>query len=207
PLDFTSNEARGRVTLRTALDWSLNIPAVKVMQFVGVDTARAWAQRLGITYWKGTWGLSSVLGALDVSPYEMAQAYTVFANYGQFIPLHAIERITDSTGNVVFNYTVPQPVRAMDPRGAFLFTTMLTDNTARAGDLGGCRQLYLAPYFSPSHPHYVSHVAYRTPACHYMTAHQFLTPEAWPTAAKTGTGQDFKDDWTMGYTMDYTMAV
>jgi len=209
PLDFTSNEAIGRVTLRTALDWSLNIPAVKVMQFVGVDSARTWAQRLGITQWPANqrWGLSSVLGSLGVTPYEMAQAYTVFANYGQFIPLHAIDRITDSTGNVVFNYTVPQPVRVMDPRVAFLITSMLTDNASRAGDFGGCSPLYLAPYVGTSHPHYTRDAARSSSVCQSMRRDGYLTPLAWPTAAKTGTGQDFKDDWTMGYTMDYTMAV
>src|SRR5262249_32892168 len=176
-------------------------------QFVGVDAARAWVQRLGVNQWVGTWGLSSVLGALQLSPYEMAQAYTVFANYGQFIPLHAIDRITDSTGNVVFHYTVPRPVQVMDPRIAFLLTSMLTDNASREGDFGACSPLYLAPYVNPSHPHYTSEAAYASPACHYMERNHFITPDAWPTAAKTGTGQNFKDDWTMGYTMDYTMAV
>jgi membrane peptidoglycan carboxypeptidase len=207
PLDFTSDEARGRVTLRTAIDWSLNIPAVKVMQFAGVDDVKAQAERMGITSAKGTWGLSSVLGALSVNPYEMAQAYTVFANYGQYIPLHAIDRITDSAGNVLFNYIVPRPVQVLDPRIAFQITSILTDNASREGDFGGCSPLYLAPYFGTSHPHYQAHAAYGTAECSYMQSHNFLSPNAWPVAAKTGTGQDFKDDWTMGYTMDYTTAV
>src|SRR6476469_3182854 len=85
PLDFNYNEFWGNITLRTALQNSLNIPAVKVMQFAGVDDVRTMAMRMGITDWNGTWGLSSVLGTLDVHPYEMVQAYTVFANYGQYI--------------------------------------------------------------------------------------------------------------------------
>ncbi len=208
PADFTSTEARGRVTLRTALDWSLNIPAVKVMQFAGISDVQALAERMGITQWKGTWGLSSVLGALDVTPYEMAQAYSVFQNYGQYTPLHAISQITNSAGDVLYNYSAPQPVQVMDPRIAFLITSILSDNASRAGDFGSCSPLYLAPYFGTTHPHYSSEgAAAGTSECASIHAHGGLSPNAWPTAAKTGTGQNFKDDWTMGYTNDYVAAV
>ena len=206
PLDFDNTSAAGPVTLRTALDWSLNIPAVKVMQFAGVSDVQRLAQRMGITEAHGSWGLSSVLGAMDVTPYEMVQAYTVFANYGQYIPLHAIDRITDTTGNVLYQYQTPQPVQVMDPRIAFLITSMLSDNASRAGDFGGCSPLYLDPY-QGSNTHYTFGGADSSAQCQYLASHRYLSPDAWPTAAKTGTAENFKDDWTIGYTMDYTGAV
>jgi penicillin-binding protein 1A len=196
PLDFDPTEVAGQVTLRTALDWSLNIPAVKVMQFAGVDNVKALVERMGITQWEGTWGLSSVLGALDVTPFEMVQAYTVFANYGQFIPLHCINSITDSSGNVLYHYVVPTPVQVMDPRVAFLMTSILSDNASRAGDFGPCSPLYLDPGNTPG-----------SQECASLYANRFLSTNAWPTASKTGTGEYFTDDWTMGYTMDYTGGV
>jgi membrane peptidoglycan carboxypeptidase len=196
PLDFDPNEVAGQVTLRTALDWSLNIPAVKVMQFAGVDNVKALVERMGITQWEGTWGLSSVLGALDVTPFEMVQAYTVFANYGQFIPLHGINEITDSSGNVLYRYVVPTPVQVMDPRVAFLITSILSDNASRAGDFGPCSPLYLDPNNTPGGRE-----------CASLYANHFLSTNAWPTASKTGTGENFTDDWTMGYTMDFTGGV
>ena len=207
PLDFNNTSAAGAVTLRTALDWSLNIPAVDVMQFAGVSDVQRVARSMGITRANGSWGLSSVLGAMDVTPYEMVQAYTVFANYGQYIPLHSIDRVTDSAGNVLYQYSAPQPVQVMDPRIAFLITSMLSDNASRSGDFGGCSPLYLDPYFGSSNTHYTVSGAYGSAQCQYLTSHRYLSPAAWPTAAKTGTAENFKDDWTIGYTMDYTGAV
>jgi membrane peptidoglycan carboxypeptidase len=199
PLDFDPTEVTGLDTLRTALDWSLNIPAVKVMQFAGVDNVRMMTERMGITDAKGTWGLSSALGALGITPFEMVQAYTVFANYGEFIPLHGIDYITDSTGNVLYKYVTPTPVQVMDPRVAFLMTSILSDNASRAGDFGPCSPLYLDPKFNLND--------INNAECGGLYANHFLSRNAWPTAAKTGTGQNFTDDWTMGYTMDYTGGV
>ena len=213
PLDFDTSEMNAEVTLRTALDWSLNVPAVKVMQYAGVDNVRTQVERMGITHWKqgDAWGLSSALGSLDVTPFEMAQAYTVFANYGQFIPLHGINQITDSAGNILYQYVVPQPVQVMDPRIAFLMTSILSDNASRAGDFGPCNPLYLAQYHGAGQYRFGTggdSAAAGTATCGAMYVKgRFLSSSAWPTAAKTGTGQDFTDDWTMGYTMDYTAAV
>jgi membrane peptidoglycan carboxypeptidase len=76
---------------------------------------------------------------------------------------------------------------------------VLSDNAARADDFGGCSDLYLDPYTNQDN--------YGTPECNYLYSHNFVSPNAWPAAAKTGTGSDFKDDWTMGYTQDFTMGV
>lgn len=202
PLDFNYQEFRGEITLRTALQFSLNIPAIKTMQFAGVDDVKRNAMRMGITQWRkgATWGLSSVLGALDVRPIDMVQAYTVFANYGQYIPLHAINKIVDSNSDVLFQYHTPQPVQVMSPQIAYMITSVLEDNASRADDFGGCSPLYLDPGTDA-----VRRVS--TPECNYLYSHGFTSPRAWPAAAKTGTGQNFTDDWTMGYTMDYTMGV
>ena len=209
PLDYDIFHMNGEVTLRTALDWSLNVPAVKVMQFAGINRVRALIAQMGITQTVGTWGLSSVLGAIQVTPFEMAQAYTVFANYGQYIPLHAIDEITDGAGNVVYDYRAPAPVQVLDPRIAFLMTSVLSDNASRAGDFGPCAPLYLDEYHGPGVYHFgtTEGAGGTTPECAAMYANHFVSKNAWPTAAKTGTGEDFRDDWTVGYTMDYTAAV
>ena len=200
PLDYTRGQFKGEITLRHALQWSLNIPAVKVMEFAGVDDVKANLARLGV-HWNpaSTFGLSTVLGTLEVHPIDMVQAYSVFANYGKYIPLHAINSITDSQGNVLYKYQVPaNPPVVMDPRVAFLLTNVLSDNAAREADFGGCSDLYLDPFTNQD---------VWTPECGNLGAHNWTSPNAWPAAAKTGTGNDFKDDWTMGYTMDFTMGV
>jgi penicillin-binding protein 1A len=203
PLDFNYNQFWGNITLRTALQNSLNIPAVKVMQFAGVDDVRTMAMRMGITQWLpgATWGLSSVLGTLDVTPYEMIQAYTVFANYGQFIPLHSIDKITDSSGDTLFQYTQPRPVQVMSPQVAFLVTSVLSDNFTRARDFGACSPLFLDPTLKGGDCQaYLN----QHPAGNPTGQATWPSPNAWPSAAKTGTGENFKDDWTLGYTMDFT---
>jgi membrane peptidoglycan carboxypeptidase len=201
PLDFNYNEFWGNITLRTALQNSLNIPAVKVMQFAGVDDVRTMAMRMGITDWNGTWGLSSVLGTLDVHPYEMVQAYTVFANYGQYIPMYAIDKITDSSGDTLFQYTQPRPIQVMSPQVAFLVTSVLTDNFTRAKDFGACSPLFLDTTLKGGDCQ--AYLRQRPPGDPTGQA-TWPSPNAWPAAAKTGTGENFKDDWTLGYTMDYT---
>jgi membrane peptidoglycan carboxypeptidase len=200
PLDFNFDQFWGNITLRVALQNSLNIPAVKVMQFAGVDDVQTMAMRMGITEWPATakWGLSSVLGTLDVHPYQMVQAYSVFANYGQYIPMHAIDKITDSSGNSLFQYTQPQPIQVMSPQVAFLITSVLTDNFTRAKDFGACSPLFLTPDRNDC----ARRVRQRPPADPTSQA-TWPSPNAWPAAAKTGTGENFKDDWTLGYTMDY----
>jgi membrane peptidoglycan carboxypeptidase len=189
PMNADNNHLAPAITIRNALQLSQNIPAVKTMQFAGIDDVEANAERFGITSWLGTWGLSSALGTLQIHLFDFVQAYTVFANYGQYIPIHTINRITDSAGDVLFQYHVPQPVRVLSSQVAFLITSILSDNLARAPEFGRCSVLYLDP---------------NSDDCYYFHGN---SPNVWPAAAKTGTGQDLTDDWTMGYTMDYTMGV
>lgn len=202
PLNFNYQDFWGTITLRTALQNSLNIPAVKVMQFAGIDDARKNAMRMGISQWKGTWGLSSVLGSLDTTMYQMVQAYTVFANYGQYIPLHAINQITDGTGSTIYQYRVPRGIQVLSPQVAFLITSVLSDNKARAKDFGICSPLYL--YENLNDCYIWRDRQQAGTAGNYAT---WPSPNAWPAASKTGTAQDFRDDWALGYTMDYTMGV
>ena len=204
PLDFNYNEFWGNITLRNALQNSLNIPAVKVMQFAGVDDVRKMAMRMGVTQWLpgATWGLSSVLGTLDVTPYEMVQAYSVFANYGQYFPMFAIERITDSSGDVLYQHTEPTGIQVMSPQVAFLVTSVLSDNFTRAKDFGACSPLVLLPNLKSPSGECRTALRSRPPGNPTGQA-TWPSPNAWPAAAKTGTGENFKDDWTLGYTMDY----
>src|SRR6185437_7670671 len=152
----------------------------------------------------------------DVTPFEMVQAYSVFANYGKYIPLHAINGITDSLGNVLFQYHVPQGIQVLSPQVAFLITSVLSDNKTRAKDFGACSPLYLYPGVSAPNTSKDNRAS-----CDYWKDHPVANGltwpagnRAWPAAVKTGTGQDFEDDWTLGYTMDsgpsapgYTMGV
>src|SRR5437763_8766752 len=93
PSNF-DNQFHGQTTLRSALGNSLNIPAVKTLEFVTVPTAIDLATKMGITTWGPQSGkdvgLSLVLGGAEVRPYDMAQVYATFANNGRKIPLVGI---------------------------------------------------------------------------------------------------------------------
>lgn len=209
PLDFDATHFSGEITLRTALQNSLNIPAVKVMQYASIPDVQRNTERMGLRYYKGAWGLSSVLGTLDVTPFDMAQMYTVLANYGQFIPLHGIDRISDSLGNNLFTYQQPRPVQVLTPQATYMTTSILEDNGSRT-EFGLCSPLFLDPGISPDNPGYITSSRQGpigSRECNAIYANHGRSTNAWPAAVKTGTASDFTDDWTVGYTMDYTMAV
>ncbi len=171
------NKFHGPVTVRTALANSYNIPAVKTLQFVGVYGDHgmiAMAQRLGITsLTRNDYGLSLTLGGGDVSVLEMTGMFSVFANSGVRVPPVSIWKIVDYQGNVVYQYTPPQGEQAISPEHAYLITSILSDNQARAPMFGTNSVLNL-PF---------------------------------PVAAKTGTTNDFRDNWTLGYTPDLVTGV
>ena len=173
----------GPVTVRTALANSLNIPAVKALQFVGIydnpsteaeDGFINFAERLGITtLTRDDYGLSLTLGGGDVSLLELTGAFSVFANAGQKVTPIAIARILDSDGNEVFSYT-PQPgEQVIRSEHAYLISDILSDNNARAMMFGADSVLNL-PF---------------------------------RVAVKTGTTNDFRDNWTIGYTPDLAVGV
>src|SRR5437867_241408 len=103
-------EYRGTVTVRTALQHSLNVPTIKIAERIGYGRVAAMAKRLGLN--AKIKGYPSVaLGAFEVTPIEMAGAYTAFANEGRRIQPHALLRVTTADGymNRAYKYE-PQEV-------------------------------------------------------------------------------------------------
>ena len=87
----------GRVTLRDALARSYNIPAVRVGLDMDVINVVAMLKRLGLEQELKPYP-SLLLGAMNVSPFEIAQIYATIASGGFRIPLRAIREVTDTTG-------------------------------------------------------------------------------------------------------------
>src|SRR5581483_7461739 len=100
PLDY-DRKFRGDVTVRRALANSLNVPAVELLQKVGIDNAIALAQNMGISTLSTNqnYGLSLVLGGGEVRLFELTRAYGVLANDGKLVPTHPILNIKDKLGN------------------------------------------------------------------------------------------------------------
>lgn len=165
---------RGPVLLRAALANSLNIPAIKTLEFVGVPSLKEMARRLGITtLTRDDYGLALTLGGGEVSLLELAGAYQVLADGGLRVPPVAFLRITDGLGRLIEEYRPPAGDPVVRPEHAYLITHILADNAART------------PLFGANSPLRLSR----------------------PAAAKTGTTNDFRDSWTMGYTPDIVVGV
>ncbi len=96
---------KGIITLRTALEKSINIPAVKLIDKIGPKRVVEMGHRMGIE--EGlTPVLSLSLGACAINPLDITAAYTIFANGGLFIEPFLIEEITDREGNTIYRNTL-----------------------------------------------------------------------------------------------------
>lgn len=113
----------GETTLSNALRFSLNVPAVKLGQAVGIDKVIATARTLGITSPLEP-VISLPLGAIGVTPLEMANAYATFASNGWYAEPTIMVRVTDSRGNVLLE-NVPKPQQVLDPWATASLTSVL----------------------------------------------------------------------------------
>jgi penicillin-binding protein 1B len=116
-------EYRGIVTVRTALEHSLNVPTIKVAEHIGYDRVAAMAKRLGLNAKIKPYP-SIALGAFEVTPIEMAGAYTAFANEGRRMQPHALLRVTSSDGSTNKAYKF-EPQEVIRPELAYQMTYLM----------------------------------------------------------------------------------
>jgi len=128
----------GPVLTRRALACSYNLPAVKVLQEVGVDQMAVLARQLGITTFTDMerFGLALTLGGGEVRLLELAAAYAAFANSGRRVIPMAITRVEDAQGRVLRRWRPESGEQVLDPRVAYLITHILSDEQARMPAFG-----------------------------------------------------------------------
>jgi len=179
PVNYSGNY-NGLIQLRFALGNSLNIPAVKTLARVGIQPVMQQAYNMGINNWQPTSqnlasvGLSLVLGGRETTLLDETTAYGVFANEGIRQDPQAILKVTDSQGNVLYQYQPAQGPRVLPADISFLIYSILSDNNARTMDFGPNSWLVV-----PGHT----------------------------VAVKTGTTDEKRDNWTIGYTPNYVVGV
>jgi penicillin-binding protein 1A len=135
----------GPMRMRTALAKSKNMVSIRILQAIGTKYAQDYITRFGFDADKHPPYLTMALGAGSVTPWQMARAYSVFANGGYLLQPYFIEKIVDDRGNPL-GIAHPQHagdngLRVIDARNAFLIDSMLQDVTrygtaARAARLG-----------------------------------------------------------------------
>ncbi len=168
----------GNVTVRQALAWSLNIPAVRVMQKEGIDNAVKSAKNLGITTLKAPeqYGLSLALGSAEVPLMQMTHAYAGFANGGDQYDTYTIASIENKYGQPIFTHT-KKSHRAISESGAYLISNILSDNGAKQRIFGNSLTVYGTDGREKK------------------------------VAVKTGTTDEARDAWTIGYTPEIAVGV
>src|SRR6266704_5315393 len=175
---------------------SFNIPAIKALEFASFDNVLTMARRFGITDIDQDVAIynkqhkshitvkqyvtsSLALGTAGVSLLQMVGAYQVFANQGARIPPQSVLDIWDNYGHNLYHYDTkhPRASQIISQQIAFLISSILSNNQARAIEFAG---------------------------------DNVLTMQDWDdraVAAKTGTTDNFQDNWTIGYTPDLVVGV
>jgi membrane peptidoglycan carboxypeptidase len=176
------------ITYRYALQNSFNIPAVKLLMQTGVPSALHTAESMGITDFQGVPNYTMVLGSLSVHLTDMTSAYGAFADGGVHVSYHSIDSVKDvDTGRIIFQPSEAGQ-RVLSKQISYMMTNVLSDNSSRTFEFGPCSALYL--YSNSQQQCYAGNPGTIRPA-----------------AVKTGTSNDFRDNWTLGYTSDYVVGV
>jgi penicillin-binding protein 1A len=132
----------GPITLQTALAQSINTVAARLASQVGTDNVAATAHRLGITTQIQT-GPSMALGAVEVKPIDMAQAYAAFSNGGYATKAYGIERIRTASGKVLYDHNLAAQARNPvigQPALSYMIQMMrevIADGTGVKAKIGG----------------------------------------------------------------------
>ncbi|MDM5294159.1 PBP1A family penicillin-binding protein [Peribacillus simplex] len=184
PLKNASGRHYGTVTAREALARSLNIPALKTLQAVGLDRARDFAVDLGMPFKNEISESAAIGGGQDVSTLELAGAYSSFGNNGIYNKPHSVTKIVLRDKTTIKNKTESKPV--MKDSTAFIVTDMLKSVIKEPYGTGRLANI-------PNLP-----VAGKTGSTNF-------TPDQ--RARNNIPASGVKDSWMAGYTTNYTVAV
>lgn len=194
PLNY-DRRFHGPVRARTALANSYNIPAVKTLRKVGVQYLLDFMKRFGVESLNrdaSNYGLSLTLGGGEVTLVELTNGYATFARDGNYVSPHSVLCIVDKNDNIIYQY---------ENRCSNFGTFGNTDRTFNDGVVS-------TPVLDPRIAFIISDIlsdnAARTPA---MGANSPLNTGNLLTSVKTGTTDNFRDNWTVGYTNDLVVGV
>ncbi|MEO8611987.1 MAG: transglycosylase domain-containing protein [Chloroflexota bacterium] len=184
----------GPVIMRYALANSYNVPAVQTLRLVGVDKLLGIMKRFGTTSLgddASKYGLSLTLGGGELSLLELTSAYSVFPNQGVAVPSTSILCILNNDDQIIYQY------ENGCPRGTPTQTTISRASTE-------VDHQALDPRIAFIISNILSDNRARSAA---MGANSPLNTGNIITAVKTGTTNDVKDNWTVGYSRNVAVGV
>ena len=168
---------RGPIRVREALGASRNVVAVRVLDDLGIDKAIAFARRIGIQS-ELVRNHTMVMGSSEMPPIEITNAYATFAANGEFAEPRFLNRVESAFGDRFLYQTHTEPVMA--PEIAFLTTSLLVSAVDGYRDSTG--------NFRVGTGHVLRELGH-------------------PIAGKTGTTNESRDAWFIGYTPDLVTGV
>lgn len=166
---------RGSVLVREALASSYNMPAVEMLNMIGISSFIGLAEKMGVSTLNrlSDYDLALTLGGGEITLLELTNLYATFARNGNYLPAQLVTKIESDEGDVLYEIGSTQGSRALSSETSWLITDILQDSKARIPTFGEKNNLVVSK----------------------------------PAAVKTGTTTDWHDNWTLGYTKNYTVGV
>lgn len=168
---------RGPILARKALQYSLNIPAIRALERVGGDAVADTAGEFGIRFQKGRIqflqaGLAGALGTVEVLPLDLTSAFGALGNGGRLNPPRLVLKVIGPDGRTVYRAQPPKPDEVVSRQAAFLVSDILAGNSDPAQN----------PIWAD-----------------VLELRNGPTGQRRPAAVKTGTTNDTRDLATYGY--------
>ncbi|HEX4869236.1 MAG TPA: penicillin-binding protein 1A [Moraxellaceae bacterium] len=205
----SDGEFLGPITLRRALYMSRNMVSIRLLQSVGVDTARTYISRFGFAGGKLPRNLTLALGTAEVLPVQMASAYAALANGGFHVAPWFIDKVVDKSGKVLFQANARRVCRPCEaPPAASEPEPAPAEITGQGGEVAVTEpppppRAYVPDY--PVAPRIMSpRAAYQMQSILHDvivrgTGRAALSIGRADLSGKTGTTNDAKDAWFAGF--------
>ncbi len=217
PRNFERDQFDGPMLLVQALAHSKNTVAVKLLDSLGVDAVAGFARRMGISS-ELPRNLTLALGTGEVLPIELVNAYASIAARGFHAPPLIVLRVRDRDGQVLEEAQPAQPPAPAAGAGAVVAAVTGAEQAAAvpAAVVAGADGVAPAPA-APAEPFVIPASGTRPDVAHVLTSMMRQVIESGtgagaralgrPAAAKTGTAQDHRDAWFVGFTPDLVAGV
>ncbi len=193
-----NNTFLGPIRLREALYRSRNLVSIRLLQDLGIENTLSYIEKFGFERKDLPPNLSLALGTASLTPMEITEGWSTFANGGYKIEPYLIERIQDRNGNLVFNANPAQTPAGIEKRAQTLFESpeplALTDAPVTAERIIDERTAFIMTSM-------LQDVIKRG------TGRRALALGRDDLAGKTGTTNESKDSWFSGYNADYITTV
>ena len=197
------NIYRGPVTMREALTNSINVVSVRILEKIGVGYATEYARKMGISSPLAD-NMTLALGSSSVTPLELTGAYAVFASGGYRLTPYFVTRVTDRDGNVLEEITPPKVPVFSSTTSAVKLSAPQDEEGIQGQDAAGAAKtkpeagkgLTPVPVISPETSYIMTNLMESVVT---SGTGQRARAVGRPVAGKTGTTNDMKDAWFIGF--------